>query len=632
MGLTRVLNAELRVSVPGENVHVEASQPLEQTSPEVSGVINEQQIREIPINGRNWATLLVLAPGAIDDGGGDQRTIRFAGRGRDDNNYMIDGVDATGIQEQAQKSTTRLQISEDAVSEYRVSSSLYTAEYGAGAGGQVNIETKSGTNEYHGSVYEYFRNNVLDARSFIDFDPSGNPVRPPFRMNQYGFSLGGPIKRNKTFFFLNYEGLRQLEDFTQAGFVPSAPLRAAVLAKSPQLAPIIAAYPKGNTNFGVCNDPTSDPCVDEFLHEAPNVVNEDSFLVRLDHQISPSTTFYARAQRDVSFSKAPLGAPNALLDTQQVITHPANYMLALAHSFSPTLFNEFKFGVNRAPFHNPQASILPYDVTLDSGQFTELFNNNTDNEVGTSLGWIDNLSLTHGCHTFKTGIEIRRVRLNQGITADNNYTFSSPDGSINAGLINDQVSSIFFRASWCCHGLRHTFVLPYFQDEWKLRPNITLNLGIRWEYYSVIAEAHDRMTIFDPTCSGGVLPGTNTPVPNICPKGSPAYFPNYRNFDPRVGISWAPTALHDKTVVRAGFGIYHGAGQNDDLNAALESDTTRINVTSSDVPGLAYPVDPTTFAADQFLSPRALARHRRDLYVEDWGFSVQQLLPKEFTF
>ena len=103
---------------------------------------------------------------------------------------------------------------------------------------------------------------------------------------------------------------------------------------------------KCSANFGVCNDPVNHPCVDEFIHEAPNVVNEDSFLVRLDHQISPNTTFYARAQRDVSFSKAPLGAPNALLDTQQVITHPANYMLALAHSFSPTLFNEFKFGVN----------------------------------------------------------------------------------------------------------------------------------------------------------------------------------------------------------------------------------------------------------------------------------------------
>ena len=140
VGLTRVLNAALRVSIPGEKVQVEASQPLEQTSPEVSGVINEQQIKEIPINGRDWATLLVLAPGAIDDGGGDQRTIRFAGRGRDDNNYMIDGVDAT----QAQKSTTRLQISEDAISEYRVSSALYSAEYGAGAGGQVDTRLQSG--------------------------------------------------------------------------------------------------------------------------------------------------------------------------------------------------------------------------------------------------------------------------------------------------------------------------------------------------------------------------------------------------------------------------------------------------------------------------------------------------------
>src|SRR5207247_2824001 len=125
-----------------------------------SGVITEQQIKEIPINGRNWATLLVLAPGAIDDGGGDQRTIRFAGRGRDDNNYMIDGVDATGIQEQAQKSTTRLQISEDAVSEYRVSSMLYTAEHGAGAGGQVDLVSKTGTNVFHGSLFEFFRNSA----------------------------------------------------------------------------------------------------------------------------------------------------------------------------------------------------------------------------------------------------------------------------------------------------------------------------------------------------------------------------------------------------------------------------------------------------------------------------------------
>jgi len=147
VGKTRTLNVSLRIGAVAESVEVHGIAPLNQTSPELAGVIDTQQIQSLPVNGRNWATLLLLAPGAIDDGGGDQRTIRFAGRGRDDNNYTMDGVDATGIQEQAQKSSTRLQISEDAVEEYRVSSALYTAEHGAGAGGQVDLVSKAGTND-----------------------------------------------------------------------------------------------------------------------------------------------------------------------------------------------------------------------------------------------------------------------------------------------------------------------------------------------------------------------------------------------------------------------------------------------------------------------------------------------------
>ena len=614
VGLTRILNAQLKVGATSQDIEVQATAPAEQTSPQLSGVINTQQIASIPVNGRNWATLLVLAPGAIDDGGGDQRTIRFAGRGRDDNNYMIDGVDATGIQEQAQKSSTRLQISEDAVEEYRVSSALYSAEYGAGDGGQVDIVSKSGTNNWHGDVFEFFRNSDLDARAFNDFDAfTGKPVIPPFHLNQYGLTLGGPIVKDKTFFFISYEGLRQSQNRTLVANVLSVPLRDAIVATSPALAPIVAAYPTGNTNFGVCNNPVTDPCVDQFLHQGSIDVNEDSWLVRLDHKFTENTTFYARAQRDVSFTEAPLGN---LHDTQQINTHPANYLLALEHTFSPTLFNEFKFGINRAPFHNPQASLLPFDVT--SNAFDELFNNNTDNEVGTSLAFIDNVSKEHGKHTFKAGIEVRRVRLNQGITADDNYSFTD-----NASLINNQLDSANFRQTWCCRGLRHTYVLPYFEDEWKMRPNLTLNLGIRWEYYSVITEQHDRMTVFDLACGG------------ICPAGSPAYFPNYLNFDPRIGIAWAPSALHDKTVVRAGFGIYSGAGQNDDLNASLESNTTRFAVSQSDLPTgetLSFPVNEAAFPGGTFLAPRALNRHRRDMYVEEYGFSVQQQMPGGFMF
>ena len=154
----------------------------------------------MPNNGRDWASFTLLAPFAQDDGGGDQRTIRFAGRARDDNNFQIDGVDAGGIQEQAQKSQTRLQISQDAIEEYRVSSALYDAEYGTQAGGQIDVETKHGTNDWHGSVFGYLRNSVFDARNFNDFNVLGLPAIPPFRYGQYGMTLGGPIKKDKTYF------------------------------------------------------------------------------------------------------------------------------------------------------------------------------------------------------------------------------------------------------------------------------------------------------------------------------------------------------------------------------------------------------------------------------------------------
>jgi hypothetical protein len=628
VGETRTLNVPLKVGTIHEVVVVAARSPLEETSPELSGVISTQQIESLPINGRNWASLLLLVPGAIDDGGGDQRTIRFAGRARDDNNYTMDGVDATGIQEQAQKSTTRLQVSQDAVAEFRVSSSLYTAEHGAGAGGQVDVVTKAGTNEFHGSAFEYLRNSALDARPLNAFDAfTGQPIVPPFRLNQFGGTLGGPIVKDRTFFFFSYEGLRQFQGVTLVGLVPSAPLRQAIVGTTAAMTPIVQAFPLGNVpnfNGSFCNDPTSDPCTDAYVHQGPTTINEDTWLVRLDHQFTSRTAFYARASRDLSSTSAPLGN---LFDLQKINTHPANYFVALQHSFSPSVFNEVKFGINRAPFHNPQVSVFPFEIDTDS--FEALNNSATDNEVGTSLGYIDNLSITHGRHTFKAGIEVRRIRLNQGITEDDRYIYSD-----DPSLINNTPGNVELRGSWADHGMRHTYILPYFQDEWKVKPNLTLNLGLRWEYYSVISEAHGHMSVFDLAACGG-----------FCPAGSPPYFPSYRNWDPRVGIAWAPGALHDKTVIRTGFGIYHGAGQNDDLNASLESDAyqkvqigsatlpARFAISSVDYANLAYPVNLSALPASALvLGPRALLRHRRDLYVEQWGLSIQQALPKDFIF
>ena len=662
VGQTRTLDVNLEVGAAAEKVEVTATAaPSNRSSAEASTVIDISQISNLPNNGRDWASFTLLAPFAQDDGGGDQRTIRFAGRARDDNNFQIDGVDAGGIQEQAQKSQTRLQISQDAIEEYRVSSALYDAEYGTQAGGQVDVVTKSGTNQLHGSVFGYLRNSVFDARNFNDFDINGNPAIPPFRYGQYGMSVGGPIVKNKVFFFLNYEGLRQYGGATTRVLVPSPSIQQATLATSPQMCSILQAFPwRASTGaIGSCApkfvfpdgafiDQTGNglPDSDQFTAPAPTTVHEDTWLARIDYRINDRTTLYGRAQRDISLVSGTNGG-SLPYDLIQTINHPANYFLALQNTVSPRVLNEVKAFVNRAPFINPQASPLPYSV--QTNDWITINDDNADHEVGTTYGAIDNLTFVHGRHTFKTGMEIRRVRLNQGKTADNILNFADLSGTANTGFVDATLYGISFTAPWCCHKLRRTFYLPYFQDEWKITPNLTLNLGLRWEYYGVANEADNRTTVFDINEFHGVCLGsgsTNGPFPApintpACPKNPQLYNPDYRNFDPRIGIAWAPTALHGKTVIRAGFGIYHGAAQNDDLNAGLESDrfTAFVNLDPS---GAGTPLLPAYQQAIPDLSslgstvanlqqPRALQRHgRRDLYVETWGLTVDHELPANF--
>src|SRR5580704_14333570 len=372
VGETRTLDVRLEVGTIAEKIDVVATAaPVERSSAEASTVISTNDIANLPTNGRDWANLTLLAPFAQDDGGGDQRTIRFAGRARDDNNFQFDGVDAGGIQEQAQKSQTRLQISQDAIEEYRVNSALYDAEYGTQAGGQVDVVTKSGTNEMHGSLFGYLRNSVFDARNFNDFDINGNPAIPPFRMGQYGMTLGGPIVKEKLFFFVNYEGLRQYQGTTTQVFVPSASMQQTILASSPQMCSILQAYPwrQSTGTIGSCapkyaypdgafvsipstNPSTAPSDTDEFTNVSPTTVHEDTALIRVDYKIDSNTTLYGRAQRDISLVDAPNGA-SVPFDVVRVINHPANYFIALQHTFTPNVLNEVKVYINRAPYINP---------------------------------------------------------------------------------------------------------------------------------------------------------------------------------------------------------------------------------------------------------------------------------------
>ena len=599
-GQTRTIDARLQVGDVSSRVEVTATaEALNRTNAELGGVVEAPQIREIPIDGRNWATLMTLAPGAVNTGDGAQRSINFDGHSLDDSNFTFDGIDTSGVQEQTQKADTRLNVSLDSIQEFRVSSAVYTAESGAAGGAQINVVSKTGTNDYHGSVFEYLRNNVLDTRS--PFDPTDIP---PFRLNQFGAQFGGAIVKNKAFFFANYEGLRQELTNTMIGFVPNDAFRAQVIAVSPVLGPIVNAYPKGQIPV--------DENTDQVTVGEKNTTREDSGMLRFDYRFSDTSTSYVRYNIDNAY----IDNPSDALGTRNVIPHvPQNLVLQFQHIFSPTLVNEVKFGVNRANYHNWTYGTSPISMTTEN--FDALSDNTLDSEIGTTFSYIDNLSWVRGRNNFKFGIDIRRIRLNN---SGNTITDSSIDFATLDDFIHNQADDITVLEGEGIRGDRRTFYMGYAQDDLKLTPQLTLNIGLRYEYYSVAHEILNRAAVVDIYGCGG-----------FCPKGTPFYNPNPRDFGPRFGLAWAPAALNGKTVFRTGYGIYYGGNQNDDFSDPMESAVPRYNVTSDDVPNLSYPIDPFIQPQYALYSPKAIDRHRKDLSYQNWSFAVERDLPASFT-
>ncbi len=600
VGATRTLNPVLPLSDRNDSVTITASlSELDQTSASLSGVVEQRAIQDLPLNGRNWASLTAFAPGAIDSGGSNQRTIRFAGRGRDDNNFLLDGVDATGIVNQAQKANIRLAIPTESIAEFRVNSMLAPTEYGDAEGAQIAVASAAGSNHLHGSLFEYFRNSFFDARSPFDITPGPQP----FRMNQFGAAVGGPIVRNKTFVFFNYEGIRQQLDQTLIGFVPSTDFRAQTLALSPVLAPIVNAFPIGNGPTTVSTGVT------QYTGTGKLIQNEDAAILRIDHHFSDNTTAFLRFNNDSATSYSPLGV---LTDRQEVITNPRNGVVELLHVFSPRLLDEAKFGFNQAISQTFNLTAQPYTVSIPN--FSGLNGYSTSDQDGTTFSWIDNLNWIKGRHTVKAGVEVRRIQMNEGNSATTTLTYATV-----ANFQNNALDSAAVLATLPLKRMRKTSEFAFVQDEFKLEPNLTLNFGLRYQYFGVFHEADNRALPFDfLTCGPG----------GYCPAGAPFYFPKHDDFDPRLGLAWSPTASHGKTVVRAGAGIYHEDGQLDDQNFPIANDEPRYNLTrGSAFPNLSFPVEPFLPGATGVLSPKDLVRQRKDAYVSQWSVSVQQSLP-----
>lgn len=594
VGQTRTLDIKMGVAGVQTRVEVPDDAPLAQTSATVGGVISGGQIQNLPVNGRNFNTLMSLTPGAIDSGTNDQKSVRFAGRGVDDNNFHFDGVDATGIQNQGQRTSARLQISTEAIAEFRASSAIYTAETGGSAGGQIEVVSKSGGNAVHGSIFEFLRNDFFDARSF----DSKTSSLPPFRLNQFGGSVGGSLIKNRTFYFLNYEGYRQVLGQPLTGLVPSSLYRRLALTKSPALKPILDAYPQGTVS-------TKDPNVDTWFGSGSQPAQEDAGLARLDHRIDEKTTAFLRFNMDSLVADAPNGT---LRDRISTSLKPYNAIVSLQRVFSPTLLNDAKAGFNRSDFFTGNESVFPTAITNPS--FTTLNNTISKIAVSNSFSFVDNLTWVFGRHTLKAGVEIRRVQINQSATATNDLTIAYASA---ADFINNAVSSATLNAAVPITGLRKTSEFGFVQDEFKLKPNLTLNLGLRYEYFSVFHEVNNHDVVFDPkSCAAG-----------FCPAGSDFYFPDPKDLSPRISIAWSPLAMHGKTVVRSGYGIYYGEAQLGDLNAPVNNIATRLSLTSAGTPGLSYPVESFLGTTTNSLTPRGLDRHRVNQNIQSWGLSVQ---------
>lgn len=596
VGDSRTLDVTMEVGSVETRVDVESVlTPLESTSAVIGTVIGGEQMRGIPLNGRHWASLMALAPGAINTGDGSQQTIRFVGRARDDNNWTFDGMDATGVKDPRQESALRLVISTDTIAEFRVNSTLYSAEQGGGAGGQVNLVSKSGTNEFHGSLFHFFRNDKMDARNPFD------TAKQPFRLNQFGGNIGGPIIRNKTFFFANYEGLQQRVSQTLVSDVPSAAFKAR--ATNPAIRTLLGSYPIGT-------ETTSNADIDRVRANRSQAWQENSGAIKIDHRFNDTNMIYWRYNLDDGV----ITAPRSVLEVDQQFDQfrPSNMVLQYQRIFSPTVVNEAKIGFNRSPLNRITQGPLTNSVAVAG--FSTLNQSNQLIENGTSYTINDNVAINLGAHTIKIGGEVRRVHVNVADPAMDSVSVAFAN---RPAMLANQVDTVSITGGIGVLGTRKSYYFGFVQDDWKIRPNLTVNLGLRYEYYSVNREAYDRYRVFDlHGCRG------------FCPSPTAWYNPDRNNFDPRVGLAWT----FGKTVLRTGAGIYHGPGQVDDVNSALDNMAARFSLTRNEAPTLSMPV--LAFlgqAQDVGATPRSLQRDRRDLYAAQWGLSLQRQLPFAFT-
>lgn len=590
---------------------------LETSSSTIGGNVSQRELSELPINGRQVSQLYLLTPGAVNFGSGTFDDVRFNGRSFEENALRVDGIEAGGIITNNPSNiggeingVFRLQASTENIQEFRVEASNYPAEFGTGSGGQISVVTKSGGNEMHGGLFEYFRNDALDSRN--EFDGANPSV---LRLNQFGGSVGGPIKKDKLFVFGGFETMKQRTATPFVENTPSAAVRnarncapgelpstTAVTCISANVRPWLAAFPVGQSS-------TSSPFFDRASVREPGVVDEYSGNIRFDYQATEKDKVYLRYNRDQGYGSIPLNSAGS--GTTETIV-PQNLVLAWNRIHSANLVNEAKFGFNGSKTRvSANAPVVPginlngiaialngvtnldgtsgYATPAGLLRISTAFNGSAAPYTNHSLSFIDALTYIKGKHTIKAGIEIRPQQIKNAIYGGTTYTFPNVQSFLAAApsqiLINGNTNDPSpFTGKSGFFDMRQTFYIGYVQDEWAITPTLKMSYGLRYEYYSPLKEQNDKVLWFD-------VP-TGKLIPNYT---GDWYTMKKTNFGPRLGFSWAPQKMSNKTVFRIGAGYYFGPGLAEGQTQPAQND--RINRTITSGPLLTFPADPQAILA-----------------------------------
>lgn len=554
VGREAVVNLQMRVGQVSEDITVTGEAPLiETTSASTGGLINETQMRNLPLNGRSFIELATMTPGVqIAQTGGRGSSTGFGvklsvnGSRYTANLFTIDGTQINDQFNQAGSASGNV-MGVEAIREFQVLTNSFSAEYGRHTGAVINAATKMGSNQLHGSVFEFLRNDNLDARNF--FDPG---KKPEFKRNQFGASLGGPIIRDKTFFFGNYEGLRERLGRTLIWTVPTAQLRASQV--DPAIRPFLESYPLPNGRQFDANRA-------ELVTGGRRATDEDYAVGRIDHNFSSKSTVFGR----YTFNQASVNDPGRVTAGQ--ITETRFQFVTLEHSyvFTPRLLNRIQLGYSRSRLA-AYDYVLP-GIKLPRTTFTDITRGIATITVQGFSSWggtttnpkyhafndyqlNEQVSYTRGSHNMKFGGVIERPEYNliSDFTSMGEYVFNSvvPD------FVNNRVLrfSSVLPGSDAVRGLRQFVIGTYFQDDFRVRPNFSFNLGIRYEFQTDHSEKHGRLAqLIDFSKPTATLNDT-TVVKTLFRN------PSKRNLAPRIGIAWDPRN-NQKMSIRAGFGVFY---------------------------------------------------------------------------